>query len=306
MTTLTSLRAIALGACVLCFSTGLTAQTTDTPAHEESATNAAAAFMASLKPQSGTIALPGGKAELKLDDNFQYLTPADAKRLLEDAWGNPPGAADGVLGMLIPSDASPLSENGWGVVITYSNDGHVSDNDAHKIDYDDVLKDMKKASEEQNKAREKAGYEPLHLVGWAEPPHYDGAEHKIYWAKDLQAGNAESHSLNYFVRVLGREGVLEFNAVSGMNQLAQVRTDMKKVMALAGFTDGNRYIDFNKSTDKVAAYGLAALVAGGVAAKAGLFAKLFALLLAAKKLVILAGAAVIGFFAKLFGKKKAS
>jgi uncharacterized membrane-anchored protein len=306
MTMLTKLRAIALGACALCFSATVAAQAADAPANEESADNAAATFMASLKPQSGTIALPGGKAELKLDDSFRYLTPADTKKIIEDAWGNPPGAADGVLGMLIPSDTSPLSENGWGVVITYSDDGHISDDDAHKIDYNDVLKDMKEASEENNKAREKAGYSALHLVGWAEPPRYDGTEHKIYWAKDLQSGDAESHSLNYYVRVLGREGVLEFNAVSGMNQLAQVRTDMKKVMALADFTDGNRYTDFNKSTDKVAAYGLAALVAGGVAAKAGLFAKLFALLLAAKKLVILAGAAVIGFAAKLFGKKKTS
>lgn len=264
----------------------------------------AAAFMASLKPQSGAIALPGGKAELKLDDSFRYLTPADTKRLIEEAWGNPPGTADGTLGMLIPAELSPLSEEGWGVVITYADDGHISDADAHEIDYADVLKDMKAASEEASKAREKAGYAPLHLIGWAEPPHYDAAEHKIFWAKDLSSGDGErEHALNYYVRVLGREGVLEFNAVAGMSQLQQVRHDMTKVMSFADFTAGNRYADFNASTDKVAAYGLAALVAGGVAAKTGLLAKLLALLIAGKKLLFLAGAALIGVVAKLFKRK---
>jgi uncharacterized membrane-anchored protein len=295
-------RALTLCGAAFLFSASAHAQ--PAPAADE-ATDAAAAFMATLKPQSGTIALPGGKAELKLDDSFRYLSPADTKKLIEDAWGNPPGAADGALGMLIPADTSPLSENGWGVVITYADDGHISDDDAHKIDYDDVLKDMKAASEEHNKEREKAGYSALHLVGWAEPPHYDAAEHKIYWAKDLSSGDGDGqHSLNYYVRVLGREGVLEFIAVSGMNQLQQVRVDMNKVMSFADFTAGNRYTDFNASTDKVAAYGLAALVAGGVAAKTGLLAKLLALLIAGKKVLFLAGAAVVGFFAKFFKRKE--
>ena len=293
-----------LGAALLFSTTASQAAAGSTAGEDDTGQDAAAAFMASLKPQSGTIALPGGKAELALDDGFRYLDPADTQRLIEEAWGNPPGSAEGTLGMLIPTDTSPLSQQGWGVVITYADDGHISDDDAHKIDYDDVLKDMKDASEQANEERRKAGYAPLHLVGWAEPPHYDAAEHKIYWAKDLNSDDGErEHSLNYYVRVLGREGVLEFNAVAGMSQLQQVRVDMKNVMRLADFTAGNRYGDFNESTDKVAAYGLAALVAGGVAAKTGLLAKLLAVLIAAKKLLFLAAAAVVGFVAKLFKRK---
>ena len=94
------------------------------------------------------------------------------------------------------------------------------------------------------------------------------------------------------------------NAISGMKQIAQVKDEMKKVTAFTEFTPGNRYTDFNSSTDKVAEYGLAALVAGGVAAKLGFFGKLLAILLALKKVILLGVAAIGGWVYKLFGRKK--
>ena len=58
------------------------------------------------------------------------------------------------------------------------------------------------------------------------------------------------------------------------------------------FNDGERYTDYNSKTDKTAAYGIGALVAGGIAAKAGLFAKLGALLLGLKKLIMIGNRSV--------------
>ena len=95
-------------------------------------------------------------------------------------------------------------------------------------------------------------------------------------------------------------------AVAGMNQLPQVRQDMKPLIQVAEFNEGYRYADFNSKTDRVAEYGLAALIAGGIAAKTGLLAKLFAVLLAAKKVIIAAFIAIGAFFRKLFGKKDAN
>jgi uncharacterized membrane-anchored protein len=54
----------------------------------------------------------------------------------------------------------------------------------------------------------------------------------------------------------------------------------------------------------VASYGIAALVAGGVAAKLGLFKGLWVLLLGAKKFVIVGFIALAAWFRKLFGKSK--
>ena len=89
-------------------------------------------FLASLKQQTGTVTLPGGIATLKLNDEFYYLDPNDTERLLTDGWGNPPGF--NTLGMIVPKAVSPLSARGWGVIVSYKDDGHISDEDAAKID----------------------------------------------------------------------------------------------------------------------------------------------------------------------------
>ena len=65
---------------------------------------------------------------------------------------------------------------------------------------------------------------------------------------------------------------------NGPQMLVVTRPQVPKLLSMVSFADGHRYADFNENTDPVAAYGLAALVAGGVAAKAGLFKGLIALL----------------------------
>jgi len=261
-------------------------------------------FEATLKYRQGTITLPGNRAVLEVPDSFRYLDPQDAERLLVNAWGNPPGSHS--LGMLIPKDTSPLSANSWGVVITYLDDGHVSDDEADSIDFGELLQNMQEGVRERNKERERKGYGSLELVGWAEPPHYDKASHKLYWAKELKFAGEDTNTLNYCIRVLGRDGVLELNAVASVAQLGTIKTRMRDVLAFTNFKGGQTYADFNPASDKVATYGLATLIGGAVAAKTGLIAKLIAMLLAAKKLVIVALLGVVAFVRKLFGGKPAT
>lgn len=275
----------------------------ETPAPAEQGMTAEE-FVASLHFKSGKIDLPNGIATLNLPETFTYLDPADSERVLVDAWGNPPG--NSTLGMIFPAGLSPLDKTAWGVVITYDEDGHVKDDDADSINYDDLLKDMKEATDADNVERKKQGYDSFTLVGWAEKPSYDKTTHKLYWAKEFASEHATEHTLNYNVRILGRKGVLVLNAIAGTSQLGTIKTEMQKVIAFSEFKAGNSYGDFNSDTDKTAEYGIAALVAGGVAAKMGLFGKLFALILAFKKVLILA---VVGLFMAIkkflgFGKDK--
>ncbi|NBF01182.1 DUF2167 domain-containing protein [Pseudomonas sp. Fl5BN2] len=258
-------------------------------------------FLASLSQRHGNIKLPGDIASLDLSNEFYYLSPKDTEKLLTEGWGNPPGFS--TLGMIVPSAVSPLSAEGWGVIISYKDDGHISDADAEKINYQDLLKEMQEADKEDNQQRKEQGYSAIHLLGWAEQPSYDAQSHKMYWARELKAEGAESNTLNYSIRVLGREGVLELNAVASMDDLATIKREIPKVLAFTNFTDGNRYADYNPSTDKLASYGLAALVAGGIASKAGLFAKLGVLLLAGKKFIVLGVLAIAAFAGRLFKKK---
>jgi uncharacterized membrane-anchored protein len=191
------------------------------------------------------------------------------------------------------------------VIITYEEEGYVKDKDAEKIDYADLLKQMQKDTREANKEREKQGYATVELVGWAAPPHYDKAVHKLYWAKQLKFGGGSEDTLNYNIRILGRRGVLVLNAVAAMAQLPEIERNAPMILAAIDFNPGNRYTDFSEASgDKVASYGIAALVAGGVAAKLGLFKGLWVLLLGAKKFVIIGVVALSAFLRKLFGKDK--
>jgi uncharacterized membrane-anchored protein len=257
-----------------------------------------------LHYRTGEIVLPNEVATLHLNADYRYLDPKETEKLLI-AWGNPPEAAQDTEGAVVPTAVDPFEDQGWAVVLSYMDDGHVDDSDARKIDYTDLMSDMKKSTREDNEEREKAGYGKVELVGWATEPRYDAGTHKMYWAKELDFGGSR-HTLNYDVRVLGREGVLSMNAVAGMNQLTSIQRDMTALQGLADFNQGYRYEEYNKSTDKLAAYGLGALVAGGVAAKMGLFAKLAAILIAAKKIIIAGVIAIGGFIARLFKRKEQS
>ena len=256
-----------------------------------------------LKYQQGEIKIQDGLATLNVPTNFYYLNAEDAKTVLVKFWGNPPAQVERTLGLLMPSDMSPLEPGCWVVTISYSDDGYVKDGDADKINYDDLLKQMQKAVQEEDKARKDKGYPAIQLVGWAAPPHYDAATHKLYWAKDVKFDGEDEDTLNYDIRILGRHGVLVLTAVSEMGQFPEIQKQTPQILSMVDFNQGNRYADFDPKVDKVAAYGIAALVAGGIAAKLGLFKMLLVFLVAAKKFIIIALVAVAAWFRKIFGGK---
>ena len=205
--------------------------------------------------------------------------------------------------MICPADIG-LSESGsWAVVFTYREDGYVKDDDAAKINYDDMLKQMQEAVQRENEDRVKQNFPKVELVGWAASPRYDHETHKLYWAKEFAFASGTVPTLNYDVRVLGRKGVLAINAVASMNQLDAIQDRMPEIIGMVNFLPGNRYTDYQQGNDKVAAYGLAALILGGVAAKAGLFKGLIVLIIAGKKFIIIAVIAIGGFFVRFFRKR---
>jgi len=261
-------------------------------------------FMDSLHFQTGDVAIAPAKAIIHASSSYQMLGAKDAQRVLEELWGNPPDSD--VLGMIVPKNAGLMGEGSWAVVLSYSAEGYVSDKEANDIDYDDMLKTMQQQTMDSNIERQKAGYGTIGLNGWAARPRYDASTAKLYWAKDLSFDGSKEHTLNYDVRALGRYGYLSMNAVATMADLQSVEADMADVIKLAEFQSGARYADYDASSDKTAAYGLAALVAGGIAAKSGLLAKLLALLIAGKKLIFVAVAGAFVGIRKLFGDKGSS
>lgn len=269
-------------------------------ATEEEGGMTAQQFVDSLDYRHGTITVAPAKAHFNLDDEFRYLDQAQARQVLEDLWGNPPD--ESVLGMIVPRSPALTDDDSWAVVVTYSDDGYVSDEDASKIDYTELLETMQEEIRDSNPERVKAGSGSIDLVGWAVPPRYDAGSKKLYWARELAFNDQANHTLNYDIRVLGRHGYLSLNAISGMNNLDAVRSGMDRLLPMTEFDRNATYADHNPRTDKIAAYGVASLIGGGLAAKAGLFAKLGLLLAKFWKLLLIGLVVLGGSVGKLFGR----
>jgi uncharacterized membrane-anchored protein len=251
---------------------------------------------------TGTVGINNGVtpvATIKVPEGYKYLDTKQARYVMENIWGNPP--QEGIQGLLMPVDRTPYEAETWAVTVFYDESGHVKDEDAKDIDYDDLLKDMQKETKEASEERVKMGYQAIELVGWATPPFYDEANHKLHWAKEIKFIGDSANTLNYNIRVLGKSGVLELNVIAGMNQLAEVNANLDNVLSSVNFDEAYAYNKFDPEFDKVAAYGIGGLIAGKVLAKIGFFA----LILKFWKLIAIA---VIGAFAalrkKIFGKKE--
>jgi uncharacterized membrane-anchored protein len=235
--------------------------------------------------KQGDVSLADGHAKLSVPKGYFFLDPASATQFLTRIWRNP--NADGILGLLVPAGKSPLTQSAWAIAIEYDNVGYVSDTDAASTDYQSLLQTMKDDTEAANAKRKADGFEAVHLIGWAEPPHYDANAHALYWAKELAFDGQDDHTLNFNVRMLGRKGVLVMNFIAPISRLSDVKAAVPDVLAMTSFEGGNRYQDFSPSVDRVAAVGLAGLIAGTAAVKPGLFVlgllllkKFFILLLA--------------------------
>ena len=249
--------------------------------------------------KTGKISLSGGTISMDIPANFKFLESGDAKRVIEDLWGNPP--SDAPLGLLMPASSKVMESGSYAFIVTYEDLGYVKDDDAAKINYEELLETMKKDNIQANLERSKLNLSTLNLIGWAAKPYYDKDKKILHWAKEYQVPGEEANTLNYDVRVLGRKGVLNLQAVATMEELDSVNAHINDVLSMVSFADGNRYADFNSSTDNVAAWTIGGLVAGKVLAKAGFFVIILKYLKLIIAGIVLAGGAIWRF---ITGRRK--
>lgn len=227
-------------------------------------------FASQLQFQSGDVEVASGKAKISLPEGWAMLGAGDARRVVEDLWGNPEDPS--VIAFLDPPSEGGRLGSDYGIIITNDESGLIPDEDAADIDFDEMLADMKAGTKEENEARAAAGYETVDLIGWAAPPRYDAEGNKLSWAQELYFEGSDGNTVNYDVRILGRHGYLSLMAVAPMSAFDEMDAGMKAILGVTEFNDGSRYEDFDSSIDKVAAVGIGGLIAGKVAAKAGLLA----------------------------------
>jgi uncharacterized membrane-anchored protein len=253
---------------------------------------ALAAARAASQSGPSEIAL-GSQAKLKLPQGYSFIPQPQAGQLLK-AMGN--GEDSSRLGIVIPPDSDSF------VVPRYIDAGYIKDDEAAEWKADELLSGLKEGTEENNKERQARGLTQMEIVGWNQKPSYDKGAHRLVWSietKDKGTANGE-HGANYNTYVLGREGYLSMNLVSGFDALAANKPFAQTLLAQTSFNPGKTYADFNSSTDKMAEYGIAALVTGVAVKKLGLFAVMAAFFAKFAKLIAIAAFGLVAGARKFF------
>ena len=199
-------------------------------------------------------------ATLQLPDHSVFLDTKEANDFLR-LTENVPSS--------VPEQIFAPDDFHWWASIDFSDDGYVKDQD--KIDQDAILDAIKQGTEAGNAERRKNGWAEMHVVGWRYAPHYDTATKRLEWALDVKDSSGLV-STNFQSRMLGRRGVANVTLVTDPSHLDTDVAEFKSMLTGYKFNAGDTYAEF-KPGDKVAAYGLAALIVGGgaaVAAKSGL------------------------------------
>lgn len=234
-------------------------------------------------------------AEIKIPGNYRFADGRETQRILK-AMGNPISGAE--MGLVAPTGET------WFVVFEFDKSGYVKDDEKNKLDADAMLKSITKGNELANDERKKMGVAPLKITGWEQPPHYDEETHRLEWA--IRAESEGHPIVNYNTRLLGRKGVMEAALVVEPAALQESLVKFKTLLQDYSFQSGESYAEYRPG-DKVAKYGLAALITGGaavIAVKTGLWAAILIFLKKGWKLLVIAFVAVGSWIKKLFSGRR--
>jgi uncharacterized membrane-anchored protein len=257
-------------------------------------------FIKAVGLRDGPLTGDMGIAQVQVPEGFVFTDGNGAKKWAELTTNPVSGKEIGLVG---PKD------NKWLVLFEYDDVGYVKDDEKDKLDADDLLASIKEGTEAFNRERARVGVPPLVILGWEQTPAYNAAAHALEWC--VRAESQGEPSLNFNTRLLGRRGVISVTLMFGGEvQLAEVLPEFRAFLAGFSFKEGETYAEY-RDGDKLAEYGLAALVAGGgvaLAAKSGILAKLGLILAKGGKAVIIGVIAVFGAIAsavkRLFGRRE--
>jgi uncharacterized membrane-anchored protein len=234
-------------------------------------------------------------AEIQVPAGYKFAGKDGAKRFLE-LTENPPSGRE--LGVIIPAEKD---EGGfWFVIFEFEDVGYVKDEDRDKLDASALLKSLQEGTEEANKVRKERGWDAFHITGWYKAPFYDARTNNLTWAIRGRGDNPQdSETVNYSTRILGRRGTMNVDLVLGADGVTATVPKFEDVMTGFSYVEGQRYAEY-RAGDKIAEYGLAALITGGAGAvlvKSGLLQKFW-------KLIVVGFVALAASLKKMFAYLK--
>jgi len=268
----------------------------DQPAAGEDARAAFQRQLRELKWIRGPQQVPlFGNSTLEVPAGYVFLNPDDTAKL-ETLTHNIGGGTEY---FFAPEDLR------WGAHFSFRDDGYVKDDE--QIDAAALLQSIKDNTEAANKTRRERGWDEMAVVGWQTPPHYDTQSNRLEWAVSGKDLRTNTEVVNFNTRILGRGGVMSAVLIAEPQDLTAATNDFKSTLSGFTYSPGQRYAEY-KPGDKLAKYGLAALVTGGAAAiavKTGLWKVIVGAVVAGWKFIAAAAIAVFGTIARRFKRKSA-
>jgi len=221
------------------------------------------ALLKQIKWQRGPcISSLGNEAEINIPAGYIFSDATGTKILMEAMHNIPSDKEVGVIVSTAPK---------WYLLFSFSDTGYVKDDEKSSLNANAMLKSLKATNEAANEEKKKRGWETFEFIGWELPPRYNAQTHNLEWATKFNS--KDGTTVNWNTRLLGRDGVMSVTLVSTEETLKNILPQFNGLLKGFSYKAGHRYAEFHQG-DKVAAYGLSALVLGGaavVAAKAGLF-----------------------------------
>jgi uncharacterized membrane-anchored protein len=208
------------------------------------------------------------QATFDLPEKFVFIPNPEATNIMS-AMGNQ--VSEGFAGLIMPEEA----EIGWFITVNYSDSGYIKDDEAKDWNTDEMLQSMKDNAIQMNEERAKRHIPEVEVAGWVQTPMYYNENHEVIWSvatKVKGSSDDKEQGVNYNTLVLGRHGYISMNLITALSSVESLKPTSKQLIDKLHFVDGKRYSDVNFDTDKIAEYGLAALVTGVVAKKLGLIA----------------------------------
>lgn len=242
-------------------------------------------------------------ARLQVPDGYRFLDHKDTRRWLERHGNEGDKTAIGLV---------QNTKDGWVAIFEFDDIGYVKDDEKTKLDSmaDELLDGYRKGAEQQNRRRKESGIPDIQVLGWQVKPNYNDETKNLEWCVLAESGGHKF--VNHNVRILGRRGVTRVTLIEDQETLDVTLPVFRNFLKTFSYSTGESYAEFRQG-DKIAKYGLGALVAGGAAAaayKVGLLGPVIAFFKKGFKFVILAlaavAAAVRNLFSKLFNRNRGS
>lgn len=232
-----------------------------------------------LGPTNATLS---GRATLQIPAGFRFL-PADPARDFLKATGNRPSGEESGLLMHV--------RDRWWVILEFDEIGYVKDDEKKDLDADKLLATYREGTEAMNETRKERGAPPIRIVGWHVAPNFNDLTKNLEWSVEAESGG--DRFVNYNVRLLGRKGVTKVTLIEDRAQVDATLPQFREILRSHRYVEGESYAEYRQG-DRIAQYGLGALVLGGAAAAAAKFGLFGPILLFAKKAWKLVAAAVVG------------